>query len=209
MFFFDGMRHVYIRATSLCRILRHRELLKHLRNPYSIERACHKLSKTPSHALIDAVGGPHHHFECTTCALSDPNRIRRDSSVARIYTWLLWFPYRKKKQNYIKTKIKHPETHIFGSLMWKDKHFFICGVKVLLIDPGWGWDDFLGRGAVTKWPPRSFYLIDSGFFGHFFHHKVCHRNAESNVITIGSQGKATDQKVTYLHGIAVLWSSLL
>ena len=66
------MRH------SLSRIYRPQEHLKHPQNPYSIERACHKLSKTPSHVLIDAVGGSHHHFECATRALSGPNRIWLD-----------------------------------------------------------------------------------------------------------------------------------
>ena len=59
------------------RDLGHQKLLKHPQNPYSIERVGHKLSKTPSHALIDAVGGSHHPFECTTRALSGPNRTRR------------------------------------------------------------------------------------------------------------------------------------
>ena len=60
-----------------CCDLRHHKFLKHPHNPYSIERASHKLSKTPSHALIDAVGGPDHHFEYTTRALSAPIPARR------------------------------------------------------------------------------------------------------------------------------------
>ena len=61
--------------------LRHQNLSKHPANPYSFERACHKLSKTPSLARIGAVGGPHHHSECTTRALSDPNRARQDRAA--------------------------------------------------------------------------------------------------------------------------------
>ena len=69
----------------VCRDLGHQKLLKHPQNLYSIERAGRKLSKTPLHALIDAVGGPHHHFECTTRALSGPNRpagTRPDSKAS-------------------------------------------------------------------------------------------------------------------------------
>ena len=63
--------------TPQCRDLRHQNLPKHPQNPYSIERACHKLSKTPSLARIGAVGGPDHHFECAMRALSEANRARR------------------------------------------------------------------------------------------------------------------------------------
>ena len=62
---------------AVSRDLGHPKLLKHSQNPYSIERVDHKLSKTPSHALIDAVGGSQHRFECTMRALSVPNRARR------------------------------------------------------------------------------------------------------------------------------------
>ena len=51
---------------AVSRHLGHQKLLKHPQNPYSIERVAHKLSKTPSHALIDAVGGSNHHFEYIT-----------------------------------------------------------------------------------------------------------------------------------------------
>ena len=63
------------------RDLGHQKLLKHPQNPYSIERVGHKLSKTPSPALIDAVGGSNHPFECTTRALSSPNRTRLDRAA--------------------------------------------------------------------------------------------------------------------------------
>ena len=58
------------------RDLRRQKLSKHPQNPYSIERGDRKRSKTPSHALIDAAGGPHHHFECIARALSGPSRTR-------------------------------------------------------------------------------------------------------------------------------------
>ena len=84
LFFFDRLRDVYIGVTLTdshgSRIYRRQGRPKRPQNPYSIERACHKLSKTPSHALIDAVGGPHHHFECNTCTLYGPNRARRDQT---------------------------------------------------------------------------------------------------------------------------------
>ena len=49
------------------RDLRHQKLSKHQQNLYSIERGDRKRSKTPSHDLIDAVGGRHHHFEFCGC----------------------------------------------------------------------------------------------------------------------------------------------
>ena len=49
------------------RDLRHQKLSKHPQNPYSIVRGERKRSKTPSHALIDAVGGSNHHFEQSRC----------------------------------------------------------------------------------------------------------------------------------------------
>ena len=49
------------------RDLRHQKLSKHPQNLYSIERGDRKRSKTPSHDLIDAVGGPHRHFEFCGC----------------------------------------------------------------------------------------------------------------------------------------------
>ena len=69
------------------RDFRHQKLLKHPQTPYSIERAGHKLSKTPSHALIDAVGGSQHHFECTTCALAGPTRTRQDAQSSPGEKW--------------------------------------------------------------------------------------------------------------------------
>ena len=78
LFFFDGMEIIIIMFLSvshqLYHILGHQELLQHPQNPYSIGRACHKLSKTPPHARIGAVGGPHHHVECATRALSGQGR---------------------------------------------------------------------------------------------------------------------------------------
>ena len=68
---------MYIRCTGGGGDFRPQKLLKHPQNPYSIERACYKLSETPSHALIVAVGGSEHHSECATRALSGPNRTRR------------------------------------------------------------------------------------------------------------------------------------
>ena len=68
---------MYIGVTSGVADFRRQKLLKHPQNPYSIERACHKLSKTSSHALIDAVGGSNHHSECATRALSGPNSAGR------------------------------------------------------------------------------------------------------------------------------------
>ena len=56
------------------------ELLKHPQNPYSIERASHKLSITPSHALLDAVGGLHDHFECAARALFAQSWTRREQA---------------------------------------------------------------------------------------------------------------------------------
>ena len=52
-------------------LLKEKKLLKRPQNPYSIERACHKLSKMPSHARIGEVGRSHHHslsgnFEAST-----------------------------------------------------------------------------------------------------------------------------------------------
>ena len=76
MFFFDEPQHVYIRVPTLCCRFWHSDPLKHPQNPYSIESACDKLSKTPSHARIGAVGGSHHHFECSKHALSGPNQTR-------------------------------------------------------------------------------------------------------------------------------------
>ena len=64
-----------------CRDLWHQKLPKHPQNPYSIERGDRKRSKTPSHALIDAAGGPHHHFECATRALSGPSRAKLDRAA--------------------------------------------------------------------------------------------------------------------------------
>ena len=69
---------MYIGGTSGHGDFRHQKLLKHPQNPYSIETACYKLSETPSHALIVAVGGSAHHSECATRALSGPNRTGRD-----------------------------------------------------------------------------------------------------------------------------------
>ena len=68
LFFFVDPEGMYIRGTGGDGDFRRQKLLKHPQNQYSIERACHKLSETPSHALIGAVGGLHHHFEYTTRA---------------------------------------------------------------------------------------------------------------------------------------------
>ena len=59
------------------RDFRRQKLLKHPQNSYSIERVCRELSKTPSYALIDAIGGSIHHFECAGRAFSGPNQTAR------------------------------------------------------------------------------------------------------------------------------------
>ena len=72
---------IYVLSARLADF-RHYDHLKHPQNQYSMERACHNLSKTPSHALIDAVVGAYHHFENTTRALPDPIPVRRPNHKA-------------------------------------------------------------------------------------------------------------------------------
>ena len=73
---YDRFR-MYIRCTAESRDFQRQKLLKHPQNSYSIERVCRELSKTPSYALIDAIGGSIHHFECAGRAFSGPNQTAR------------------------------------------------------------------------------------------------------------------------------------
>ena len=78
---------IYVSHTRY-RVFRYQELFQHPRNPYSIERAWHKLSKTPPNIRIGSVDRSHHHFLSEDFA--EPNRERL------IYNWkwqCVWHVY--------------------------------------------------------------------------------------------------------------------